>query len=210
MPKFIDLSGQRFGKLVVLERAENSNDGTTRFLCQCDCGNIKIIRSKHLKSGAIRDCGCEKSKRTRIKNLTHGGSGTRLYNIWIKMRDRCKNPHSADWYDYGGRGITVYDKWDSSFEAFRKWSENNGYDDEKSIDRIDVNAGYYPDNCRWVSMRVQANNKRNNHMVCYHGKEMSLADAARLSSVPYSTIKRRITVYGWSTEKAIETPIKGK
>ncbi len=210
MPKFIDLSGQRFGKLVVLERVENSNDGATRFLCQCDCGNIKIIRSKHLKSGAIRDCGCEKSKRTRIKNLTHGGSGTRLYNIWIKMRDRCQNPHSADWYDYGGRGITVYDKWDSSFEAFRKWSENNGYDDGKSIDRIDVNAGYYPDNCRWVSMRVQANNKRNNHMVCYRGKEMSLADAARLSSVPYSTIKRRITVYGWSAEKAIETPIKGK
>ena len=126
------------------------------------------------------------------------------------MRDRCKNPHSADWYNYGGRGITVCEKWDSSFEAFRKWAESNGYDDRKSIDRIDVNAGYYPDNCRWVSMQVQANNKRNNHVVCYHGKEMSLADAARLSSVPYNTIKRRITVYGWSTEKAIETPIKEK
>ena len=207
MPKYIELTGQRFGKLVVLKRVENAKDGATRFLCQCDCGNTKVIRSKHLKSGAISDCGCEKSQRTRNNNLKHGGSGTRLYNIWIKMRDRCKNPHSADWADYGGRGITVCDKWDSSFESFRKWAESAGYEKGKSIDRIDVNSGYYPDNCRWVSTQIQANNKRNNHIVSYHGKKMSLADVARLSTVPYGTIKRRICVYGWSVEEAVEVPV---
>lgn len=210
MPQFVDLKGCRFGRLLVLERAENASDNATRFLCQCDCGNRKIIRAKHLKSGAIQDCGCGKSKRMAARNLKHGGSGTRLYNIWIKMRDRCHNPNSADWHDYGGRGISVCATWDLSFDTFREWAMKNGYDESKSIDRIDVNAGYFPDNCRWASASVQANNKRNNHYIIYHGEQITLADAAKNSPVPYGTIKRRIAYYGWNADDAVDTPIGGK
>lgn len=205
MPAFIDLSNRKFGMLKVIERVENGKDGATRYLCECKCGKRKIIRSKHLKSGAIQDCGCMKSARTSERNFKHGDCRARLYNIWIKMRNRCSNPKCKDWNSYGGRGIKVCSEWQESYFAFRDWAYANGYDESKSIDRIDVNNGYSPENCRWADDIAQANNKRSNHVITYQGEKMSLADAARLAAVPYDTLKRRISC-GWDVEKAVDTP----
>lgn len=207
MGKFIDLTGQRFGKLVVAGQSERTPKGKIRWDCLCDCGNRHNVATCHLKSGAIKDCGCEKAKRTSERNTKHGGSKSRIYNIWIKMRDRCSNPNNEDWDLYGGKGIQVCQEWNESFEAFREWAFRNGYSKEKSIDRINGNKGYYPENCRWATSKEQANNVSRNRIVNYRGKRMTLSEAADISKVSYATLKARITYYGWPIEKAIETPV---
>lgn len=207
MAKFKDLSGMRFGKLVVLEQAERSATGRIRWNCKCDCGNEHIVHTCHLNSGSITDCGCEKSKRTTERNLIHGDSRARLYNIWIKMRDRCSNPKNQDWELYGGKGVTVCDEWNTSYESFRTWSYENGYDDSKTIDRISSDGNYCPENCRWTTSKVQANNTSRNHFIEYHGEKLTIAEASERYNVPYGTLKRRISNYGWPIEKAIETPV---
>ena len=209
MPKLMNLKGKRYGKLVVLERAPNGSGGMTRWMCLCDCGNKKEVMAKHLKSGAISDCGCERSKRMTQRNLKHGDSGTKLYNTWCHMRSRCNNPNGIDYPDYGGRGIRVCDEWENSYEAFREWALKSGYQETKkiSIDRINVNGDYEPENCRWVDDYTQANNKRDNHYIEYHGERMTLAEAVRKSkTVRYDTAKARI-YKGWNPEEAIDTPL---
>lgn len=177
METFKDLTGMRFGRLVVIRRAQ-TRSGVMGWLCRCDCGNEKVAYAYHLLHGRTSSCGCyriecaiENIKRhnERRKKISHDEgklpkSKTRLYKVWSGMRGRCNNPNHHSYKNYGGRGISICDEW-SVFDKFKKWAMANGYDPEApfgscTIDRIDVNGNYEPSNCRWISAVSQQSNRR--------------------------------------------------
>jgi len=164
MPAFIDLTGQRFNRLTVLCRGKNQGRSTTWY-CQCDCGNRTTVQACALKKGTTKSCGCYTKDRVREMNTTHGLSKERLYHIWASIIDRCCNPQHPYYKDYGGRGIKICEEWRHDYQAFHDWAYANGYDEAApkwkcTIDRIDVDGDYRPENCRWVDMKTQRHNRR--------------------------------------------------
>ena len=160
-----DITGQRFGRYTVLERAGNDNCRLAMWRCICDCGNERIVRGRDLRSGVIVSCGCYHRELVKDMFTTHNGSRSRLYHVWDGMINRCYRKTSNHYDDYGGRGITVCDEWRNDFQAFYNWAMANGYDENAprgqcTIDRIDNDKGYSPDNCRWITQKEQQLNKR--------------------------------------------------
>ena len=155
-----NLTGQRFGRLLVLERAGSTEQGRACWICKCDCGEITVKQGKLLRNGHCKSCGCGEYENQCFSRMSHGLSFTRLYNIWSAMKQRCYYSKHKDFYNYGGRGITVCSEWKNDFQAFYDWAITHGYADDLSIDRIDVNGDYTPDNCRWATALEQRLNQR--------------------------------------------------
>lgn len=197
MGKLIDLTGQRFGRLVVLERAENSKRGNTRWKCKCDCGNERVIEGNALRREHTKSCGCRAKEVAKSINTTHSESYTRLYRIWSQMIQRCTNPKQKRYPDYGGRGITICEEWKHSYIAFRNWAMANGYDENApkgqcTIDRIDNDRGYSPDNCQWTTITEQNRNKRNLHYVTINSETKPVAEWCKQYNLSHQTVHSRL------------------
>lgn len=205
-----DLTGLKFNKLTVLEKAGFKNKNT-QWLCKCECGNTAIVGRGNLLSGKTKSCGCLRHR--EAVNKTHGKSKTRLYYVWRNMLNRCYDAKVRDYPHYGGRGIAVCDEWKNDFQMFYEWAVANGYDEtakrgENTLDRINTDGNYEPSNCRWVSEKVQANNKRNNYNVEYNGEKMTLKQLAELTGIEYKVLYKRICLLHWDVEKAATTKVR--
>lgn len=198
----IDLSGNRYGKLVV-KNIHTTKIGDAYFDCICDCGNEKVVKGQDLKRGRVKSCGCLKNNFIP-KNKTHGMSKSRLFRIWVGMRQRCNNPNNPKYKIYGGRGITVCNEW-NEFQYFMKWAYENGYDENLTIDRINSDGNYEPSNCRWENLKNQANNTRATIFLTYNGETKSVSEWSDITGIPQNTITKRKR-NGWSDERNLSTP----
>lgn len=207
--KRIDLIGKKFGRLTVIKRAENTvlpcGQTKTRWLCRCDCGNEIITQGYSLKNGHTKSCGCLNREMRVIANTKHGKHGTRIYKSWESMKARCYNNNDKKFPRYGGRGITVCDEWRNDFQVFYDWAISHGYKEGLTIDRINNDGNYCPENCRWVGLNEQANNKSTNQFLTYNGETKTIAEWSRERGIRYETLRQRIVRYKWSAEKALET-----
>ncbi len=202
-----DLIGQSFGNLSVIGRAENTKQGKRRWICRCACGKVKEkpVTSFDLKSGKVKSCGCLYFSSNKNRTKTHGMTNSRIYRIWLAMRSRCLYSKNIEYKNYGGRGITVCEKWKNSFQAFYDWAMSNGYEEHLTIDRIDSNGNYEPSNCRWATMKEQQNNRRNNRIVNYKNKKYKPAELAVILNTSVETLLWRIN-HGWEEDELAIAP----
>ncbi len=209
--RFIDLTGRKFGRLTVLGRAKNERGGDSKWKCLCECGNITEVIAGHLKDGHTKSCGCLSKEIVSETSKTHGKTNTRLYRIYKKMYRRCYCPETKYYKNYGGRGITICPEWlgENGFPNFYDWAMANGYKENLSIDRIDNDKGYYPENCRWATAKEQANNTRSTVYLTYKGETKPASEWAEITRIRQDTLTMRKR-NGWSDEECIEIPVGSK
>lgn len=204
MKKQRNLVGQKFGKLLVLKscgKKENNNHYFSKV--KCECGKIYLVPDTELIYGRRLSC-------TKCAKKTHGMTHSRLFNIWQSMKQRCYCKNCDAYKYYGGREIKICDEWLNDFKCFYNWAINNGYKEDLTIDRIDVNGNYEPSNCRWIDMIAQANNKRNNRLITYNGITDTLSNWAKKYNIESGVLYWRIR-HGWNVEKALTLkPKKGR
>lgn len=201
MDRMIDLANKRFGKLTALKYVGNS-----KWLCKCDCGNETRVNAYKLTSGHTKSCGCLKHNGY---HYTHKLGKPKTYSHWVNMKTRCLSRNNAKYKDYGARGITICDEW-LDFKNFHEWAINNGFKDDLTLDRIDVNGNYEPSNCRWITMFEQASNKRNTRWVTFNGITDTIKGWSKRLNMPHGTLWNRIIKNNWNVEKALTTPVQKK
>jgi hypothetical protein len=184
-----DLTGEKYGKLTVKAYIGKKNNNNA-WLCLCDCGNEKVILSNNITSGHTKSCGC-----SYYSPIKHGLCRAKIYRTWENMTRRCKPSHSS-FKNYGAKGIGVCEEWKSNFTNFRDWAYENGYKDGLSIDRIDNSKGYFPENCRWVTIKQQQNNRKNNVLITFNEETHTLSEWADKMNVKYSTFYGNYKKYG--------------
>lgn len=199
-----DISGQRFNRLVVVERVTRPGERESHWLCVCDCGNDVVVRGGRLRNGRQVSCGCFAAEDASRRNRTHGMTETPTWNAWTGMRQRCHNENDKNYKNYGKRGIFVCARWLESFENFlvdMGECPGPGF----SLDRIDVDGPYSPENCRWATAIEQMRNKQRNHIVTYRGQQMTLMEACERAAagVDWHKARNRLRI-GWSVERAVE------
>ena len=208
MGRFVDLTGQRFGRLTVIERAEDyvrpNGHSLVQWHCICDCGNEQISAGYSLTHGRCTSCGCARTERLVKMNTTHGDSNSVLFRRYEHMKERCNNPTCKSYKHYGGRGIKVCDEWMKSFEAFRDWSLANGFQENLTIDRIDVNGNYEPNNCRWADTEIQCNNRRNNLYIRLIGETKTLKQWCDIYDLNYKTAHAKYRYKNYSFEDILK------
>ena len=195
-------SGDVFGRLTVIEKDVDRSGHDVFWKCQCTCGKLTSVRGNHLKNGKTISCGCFRREKTAKEHFTHGHSGESIHNVWMEIGNRCRNKNATVYKDYGGRGIDVCDEWFNSFESFYDWSIKNGYQKGLTIDRINNNDGYKPDNCRWITQREQCWNRRNSYLIEYMGEIKAMAQWCYELNMDYHKTYTRIHKLHWPVEKA--------
>ena len=209
-----DILGQRFGRLLVLSYDHTNNEGKAMWRCRCDCGVEKVISGKRMRTGEVQSCGCFGNERRnaalRTASIRHGHAShvarTKVYRAWIGMMSRCSNPNAQSYKHYGGRGISVCERW----RVFENFLADMGEPSAGlSLDRYpDQNGNYEPGNCRWATWLEQENNRRNNRWVTWNGQDLTLAQLIRLTGINERTFHARLR-RGWSLEQAVTIPVTG-
>jgi hypothetical protein len=211
MPTRENLVGRTFGRLTVLNECETRMIGKTIkrsrvfWKCQCKCGTSVFVESSHLKVGDTNSCGCIR-KELGYARRKHGRSHTIEHNTWQRMKQRCYNPNDRRFASYGGRGITVCDRWKNSFDHFLQ-DMGNSPSPRHSLDRLDNNGHYEPANCRWATNTEQCRNTRRNRLLTHRGKTQSVADWSDETGIPSIVIRTRIDKLGWGVHDALSVPV---
>lgn len=214
MRKMLEITGQKFNRLTVISFVDQASDGSSRWLCRCDCGKEKIVRGSNLKKDQVKSCGClvkelcsQNIKIAHAVNTKHGyARGSQLtleYRLWRAIRQQCKNPKERSYKSYGARGIKVCDRWVESFESFLH--DMGSQPDGMTFQRLDPNRDFEPSNCVWAPKRELGTNTRKNKYVEINGERLHYRAAARkYGKAPWGTISARMS-YGWDPVAAILT-----
>lgn len=203
----IDMTGQRFGRLVVTSCAGRQHNRKYKWNAVCDCGALVCTDGGDLRSGVTKSCGClqrEKARKAGDRTRTHGMANTSIYSIWDSMHQRCNNVNRKDYVRYGGKGVTVCERW-NSFDNFL--ADMGTRPEGCSLDRINNDLGYSPENCRWATIKQQNRNQSTNRIIVWDGESKCLAEWAEHLNINKNTLYARLTKYQWPVEKAFTAPV---
>jgi len=199
--------GKKYGRLIVIRELQDRGYARVVF-CYCDCGNEKEIYLTNLRSGRTTSCGCRHKEKVRKSSFVHGSRHTRLYSIWTNMKSRCHNSKSTGYENYGGRGIKVCKEWKNDFVTFERWAKSNGYSDDLTIERVDFNLDYSPENCEWIPIFEQSRNRRSLLLISKDGVTNSLKGWCRELGVNYKTVYTHMQRKKATPEEALDTMLE--
>ncbi len=206
MAKIKDLTGKVFSRLTVIEKMPHVPCERIQWKCLCECGEEKIVKGIYLTTGKTKSCGCFQQEMRGASSRTHGMSQTREFVTWVKMRRRCSNKIDSRFASYGGRGITVCEDWDASFEAFYR-DMGDRPSSKHSLDRKDNDGNYCPENCRWATAIEQNNNKRTNRMLTLGNITDTMSNWSRVTGINLGTLHTRLKTKGWSVERTLTAEV---